>query len=521
MSKSIKIIFIKQHPTDKEGTIQIRTIEDRKPKKKSLGIKVKETEFKKYFNQQKQRFNTDKRFTRHEEINQIIDAKLKELSANDNEISYLPDEKKSFTKYWDKYIKTIENYGTKIKHQGVQNKLNKFLANENKTGLLFSEISPTLLREIKLYFSKSKDPKSLSGNTAGHYLKIIKSVYNKAAKDEYFISTKDPFLSLKFPKTKTIKNVLTAEELSLIIKSINHDEDFNTIKNMFLFQVFNNGMRVSDLLLLRWNNFEEERLNYKMFKTDYNINIPLNPMVTNIIYDDLKIKNKQIRSFNSTHQLITDESGNTTIWSIDKIAERIKLIAHDEYKISDYNKNRFEKMILEGKMTKYKNNFTLNKKYQKELVRLLDAQIEIYKKIDADFTSQLFSLIIQNKANKLNDFVFPILKNEDFSDIDNKNDFTKISLLQYKKIKHGSIVYNRKLKKIQSSLNIKSNITSHVARNSFTNLLLTLDNVNLYDISQSLGHANITITQNYISSGFNLEKLDYINKQLATKFRFS
>jgi hypothetical protein len=157
MSKSIKIIFIKQQPTDKEGTIQIRTIEDRKPKKKSLGIKVKETEFKKYFNQQKQRFNSDKRFTRHEEINQIIDAKLKELSANDNEISYLPDEKKSFTKYWDKYIKTIENYGTKIKHQGVQNKLNKFLANENKTGLLFSEISPTLLREIKLYFSNYKD----------------------------------------------------------------------------------------------------------------------------------------------------------------------------------------------------------------------------------------------------------------------------------------------------------------------------------------------------------------------------
>ena len=50
-------------------------------------------------------------------------------------------------------------------------------------------------------------------------------------------------------------------------------------------------------------------------------------------------------------------------------------------------------------------------------------------------------------------------------------------------------------------------------------LLLNMDNVNLYDISQSLGHKKITITQNYIQSGFNNKKIDYLNKDLDKKHR--
>jgi integrase len=67
--------------------------------------------------------------------------------------------------------------------------------------------------------------------------------------------------------------------------------------------------------------------------------------------------------------------------------------------------------------------------------------------------------------------------------------------------------------------NLESDISSHVSRHSFTNLLLNMDNVNLYDISQSLGHKNISITENYIQSGFNNKKIDYLNKDLDKKHR--
>jgi hypothetical protein len=48
-----------------------------------------------------------------------------------------------------------------------------------------------------------------------------------------------------------------------------------------------------------------------------------------------------------------------------------------------------------------------------------------------------------------------------------------------------------------------------------------MDGVNLYDVSLSLGHSNIKVTENYLRTGFNAEKLDELNIGLAGKFRKS
>ena len=124
-----------------------------------------------------------------------------------------------------------------------------------------------------------------------------------------------------------------------------------------------------------------------------------------------------------------------------------------------------------------------------------------------------------NKVKNPLNFVFPVLDNDEFKNIDGNNDFSKITMEQYKRIKHSTIVYDRRLKKVASLCKMNTNLSSHVSRHSFTNLLLNMDNVNLYDISQSLGHKNITITQNYIQSGFNNKKIDYLNKDLDKKHR--
>src|ERR1035437_7639479 len=128
MAKSVTIAFLKQDSTDKEGSLYIRTTEDRLSKRKSLGVKIRESDWKKFFNHKTQLFKSDKRFALAGDINYIIKHKLKELSQNDNELAFLPNEKKSFTKYWEKNIETIENYGTKIKHEVVYAKLKKFLS---------------------------------------------------------------------------------------------------------------------------------------------------------------------------------------------------------------------------------------------------------------------------------------------------------------------------------------------------------------------------------------------------------
>ena len=252
MGKSVNITFKKHYTSDKEGTLYIRTIEGRVAKRKSLGIIVREKDWINFFNSKTQRFKAGKWFKMADEINLVISSKLKELTKHENNLTYLPDEKKSLTSYWEKYIHTIENYGSKIKHEVVLTKLKKYLNSIDKNGLLFVEVTPSMLRELKLYFTKIKDPKILSENTVNHYLKIIKSIVRKAAAEEYFIFSKDPFVTLKFKKKKTIKNVLNAEELFNIIRTMFWErDDLDMARNMFLFQVFSNGMRVSDLFLLR------------------------------------------------------------------------------------------------------------------------------------------------------------------------------------------------------------------------------------------------------------------------------
>ena len=93
-----------------------------------------------------------------------------------------------------------------------------------------------------------------------------------------------------------------------------------------------------------------------------------------------------------------------------------------------------------------------------------------------------------NKVKNPLNFVFPVLDNDEFKNIDGNNDFSKITMEQYKRIKHSTIVYDRRLKKVASLCKMNTNLSSHVSRHSFTNLLLNMDNVNLYDISQSFVH---------------------------------
>jgi len=77
------------------------------------------------------------------------------------------------------------------------------------------------------------------------------------------------------------------------------------------------------------------------------------------------------------------------------------------------------------------------------------------------------------------------------------------------------------LKKVQEACRIETNLSSHISRHTFTNLLLQMEGVNLYDVSLSLGHSNIKVTEHYLRTGFNTEKLDELNTGLAVKFRKS
>lgn len=514
MALSIRIVFIKQNPQEDSGTVYIRTIENRKARKKSTGIKLLESDWIKYFNESKSRFRKDKRFPEYEEYNERIDEILDEIGKYGNQLDYIPNHKKSFLVYWESMLKGYSNHGTIIKHQGVKKKLDKYLTSINKEDLLFSEITPIFLRQLRVYLQTVRDPKCLSENVANHYLKIIQSVINQAASDDYYTYIKHPFLGLKFSKKKVLKDVLNEYEIERLIQTEIENKKLDRARNMFLFQMFSNGMRVSDVLLLRWENIQGSRLKYEMYKTGTEMNIPINVNMSIILGGSLGIRdryeellNNLVEKFVNPYQRPTPFGNSERSYTLRELDELI-----DKHSVKGGGNRVVKSPRVSGTFKRaevidYK-GFSIFRDDEK-IQSVIDKREELLENIDKMFTASVIGRIRKMSKKDLKKFVFPLINDDK---IGSKGVFTEE---EYKRIKHSTIVYNRQLKKVQELCGIETNLTSHVARHSYTNLLLGMEGVNLYDISQSLGHSNIKTTESYLRSGFNVDKVDYLNQKVS------
>ena len=158
------------------------------------------------------------------------------------------------------------------KYNGFCNKLEDFLKENKKTDLPFAELSPDLLSKFKSYLhtlhNEREPEKMLHPNTIALNLRIFKTIVNKAVKEGLIKPEKNPFLSFENKTIKTTKEKLTDEELERI-KNLELEEGSRIwdARNIFLFSFYCAGIRIGDLLQLRWLNITPEgRLIYYMGK---------------------------------------------------------------------------------------------------------------------------------------------------------------------------------------------------------------------------------------------------------------
>lgn len=510
-----------------DGTLYIRTRDTKgKPKSKSLGIQVSKNLFISNFDKKIKRFKKNSRYPQFEDYNSTLSYHLTRLEESDSISETINNDRKSFLTYTKLIIKTTTNHGSKMKLEVVVGKLGKFLNSLNKTELLFREITPEFLRNFKSYCLTTKDPKKLSNNTTNHYLKIISGFIQKAAKDETYHYLKNPFLSMEYKNERKNKGVLEMNDIKNLLDTEITDPTIKMARNMFLFQLFSNGMRVSDLLLLRWKNFKEGRLVYTMYKTKYEIDIPFNVSLGKIINDAIGFGYRNINintEFKIPYVDVFGEKGKeqytkASLKDIDNILKQNIIPIPDEY-TKEWEK--FMVQLQNGKLKEYK-GYIFKDEVLPFMVRLIEHRERFQQKADEEFLHLIKAATnIRRKGlkegTKPNDFVFPYLNNEMFSDIKG-TDFSKITLQQYKHIKHNTIVYNRHLKDLMEICNIDTNITSHVSRHSFTSILIK-DSLSTYDIQLALGHSSLRITENYIKKGFKSDRTESIGELVSSKFR--
>ncbi|HCT93304.1 MAG: hypothetical protein A2X19_00465 [Bacteroidetes bacterium GWE2_39_28] len=185
-----------------------------------------------------------------------------------------------FFQYADKYIEEVEtrgNYSTYKKNKTVIWKLKNYL--EKKT-LPISNINIDFINKYEQYLS---DTLGNNRNTITVNLKaiakLLKEIYRQYELDE----NSNPFRKYKFKREKSNRPYLTEEELNKILNlKIRIRNPLYDAKDVFLIESYT-GLRISDILCLKWKDYSGDFINIRMRKTEELISIPLSDVAKKII----------------------------------------------------------------------------------------------------------------------------------------------------------------------------------------------------------------------------------------------
>ena len=178
------------------------------------------------------------------------------------------------------------------KYNGFLNKLADFMAKKLKRKeVVFADLTPEFVTRFDAYLhtihnsrSKKESSKMLHQNTIVVILNIFKTLIRKGMELGYITPEKNPFLVFKFSGVKTEKEKLDVSEIKALeaLELSEGSLDWNS-RNCFLFSFYCAGIRVGDLLQLRWANVEGGRLKYQMGKNHKTRDLKLVPQAEKIL----------------------------------------------------------------------------------------------------------------------------------------------------------------------------------------------------------------------------------------------
>lgn len=181
------------------------------------------------------------------------------------------------------FMKFIEEHNERLHANGqirywkqfrdLANKLESFRKKRRMSDILFVDLTVRFLDKFEQFLQqlpnqRDKDSgKVLNRNTVLNNMKRFRTLTRKAVKLGYLSADKDPFLNYEFHWLPTTKDKLESDEIDRIIKlELEEGSMLWHTRNCFLFSFYCAGIRVGDLIQLRWGNVEGGRVAYQMGK---------------------------------------------------------------------------------------------------------------------------------------------------------------------------------------------------------------------------------------------------------------
>ena len=203
-----------------------------------------------------------------------IKEKLNPKSQGDREASFF-----TYAKERQDLLHNLGSIGTSRSYNSVIAKFRTYLKGKD---IQFLDLNLKLLQDYEAYMVS----KGLKTNTIHNNFKILRAIYYAAQKEEIVPTDKNPFFIFKLKLDSQIKkDKLTVEEIIAIEKlSLEEGSLIWHVRYCFLFSFYCAGIRVSDLLQLKWQNISSaDRIEYKMDKTGSYKSIALLPKAKAIL----------------------------------------------------------------------------------------------------------------------------------------------------------------------------------------------------------------------------------------------
>lgn len=266
-------ILLKKNKQNEDGSypLYIRAIKDRKIKFMSLGIKLQENEWDEKEQRVKKNHPNSVRMNaliskkKAEAEAETLDLTLEERTFNEHSFEQVKGRSKhDFFQFAQKYIDNLlanDKIGTYRRAKYTVEKLKSY---KNQEPLYFHELTVQFLKDYQEYLVELGN----KVNTIHSNLKLIRTIVNNAVNEKLLKRDKNPFYSFKLKSETTERAFLTETELlSMEQLDLNTDTTLHTHRNMYIFAAYVGGLRISDLLQLRWYNFDGTHITLKIKKT--------------------------------------------------------------------------------------------------------------------------------------------------------------------------------------------------------------------------------------------------------------
>lgn len=192
-----------------------------------------------------------------------------EVTASEKTTSFLQYARKRSQDIYD--AGNIRNWK---KYNSFCNKIEAYQTNKRGKlqDLTFNELTSSYLAKFEVHLRSLPNERHpaqvLHPNTVQVHLNIFRTLVRRAIEvDKLMKAEKNPFLSFKYQGVKTSKEKLNLEEI-IAIQALDLPEGslIWNCRNFFLFSFYCAGIRISDLLQLRWGNISSDRISYEMGK---------------------------------------------------------------------------------------------------------------------------------------------------------------------------------------------------------------------------------------------------------------